>query len=340
MKNREFVMLASELTDLHNIGQWFMSEKLDGMRAIWIPPTRGISKNQIAWANQDKDERYVKPPVATGLWTRYGNVIHAPDFVLDQLPDYPLDMELWMGRKNFQPLMSTVKSLVPSQTWKDVMCCILDSPTYDQIFAIGKINNPNFKKQITIADRMQGKILTDTPYFELRYEKLLKEIGLIGQNKFMNFGIHPQQRLYLNQQRAMEAATAKLLEISKLGGEGLVIKAPFSNWEPVRSKLMVKMKPAIDDEAKVIGYVFGDKRLEGMLGSLRVAWRDKVFDLGTGMTDMERIIIKKGKPGEVTYDQISDIFPLGTVVTFTYRELTDVGKPKEARYFRKRLKVE
>jgi hypothetical protein len=58
------------------------------------------------------------------------------------------------------------------------------------------------------------------------------------------------------------------------------------------------------------------------------------------MTDMERIIIKKGKPGEVTYDQISDIFPLGTVVTFTYRELTDVGKPKEARYFRKRLKVE
>ena len=76
-----------------------------------------------------------------------------------------------------------------------------------------------------------------------------------------------------------------------------------------------------------------------MLGSLRIEWNGKIFDL-SGMTDSERAIIKKGIPGEVTYDPISEVFPIGTKVTFVYRDLTLDGKPKEARYFRKRKETE
>ena len=72
---REFLMLAKPYQNDKVIG-WFLSEKLDGMRAFW---DGGVTRGKYGppWNNQN-----IK---ATGLWSRYAKVIHAPDWFLDLL---------------------------------------------------------------------------------------------------------------------------------------------------------------------------------------------------------------------------------------------------------------
>jgi DNA ligase-1 len=309
------------------------------MRALWIPSTRGIPKPDIRFANLDKDGRYRSNQVATGLWSRYANVIHAPDWFLDMLPPFPVDGELWMGRGNFQRLMATCRSLIPGPDWKNIQYRIIDAPCHDEIFRLGKVNNPNYKKDFRLGDKIPGRDFTTSPYFETRYNLLVREFGLIEEGN--NFGVHEQIKLPFSPVKAKDLVTQNLLDISKGGGEGVILKAPFAQWEPIRSKLMMKMKKGKDSEGTVVGYVYGDKRLEGMLGSLIVKWENEqgnvVFPKLSGMTDDERKILTKGPAKSETYEQISEIFPLGTQVTFFYREQTDDGLPKEARYIRKKV---
>ena len=88
MAKREFLMLAhTHNPTKEDIGGWFYSEKLDGMRAFWDGGvSSGLPKAQVPWANTDKDERLTKEEIATGLWSRYGNVIHAPENCTQELP--------------------------------------------------------------------------------------------------------------------------------------------------------------------------------------------------------------------------------------------------------------
>src|SRR3954469_15820234 len=121
--NREFLLLAQDFDpEKHHAANHFISIKLDGQRALWDGGvSRGILKEKIPWANINKDQRYKEPPVATGLWSRYGNVIHAPGWFLDKLPKgIILDGELYLGRGRFQECRSTVSTLVPGPKWKDI----------------------------------------------------------------------------------------------------------------------------------------------------------------------------------------------------------------------------
>jgi ATP-dependent DNA ligase len=52
MANREFLMLSQTLdlkeTRQYSLGNWYASEKLDGMRAIWLPDTAGYPVGSLA----------------------------------------------------------------------------------------------------------------------------------------------------------------------------------------------------------------------------------------------------------------------------------------------------
>ena len=41
--------------------------------------------------------------------SRQGNLFHAPDWFVEQLPETPLDGELWLGRTSFQRAFSIVR---------------------------------------------------------------------------------------------------------------------------------------------------------------------------------------------------------------------------------------
>ncbi len=345
-------MLATPLDKArHRIGGMYVSEKLDGYRGIWIPAARGINVNDLPFANLDKKKKLVN---ATGLFTRYGNVIHAPNFFLDALPtDRCLDGELWMGRQSFQRTMSVCKKEPEQRSdsdWQNVRYFIFDSPSYGNLFQDGRINDNNFKKEIKKDLCLKAlKVEEGTQLnFEFTYNTLKKECTTVGDLDLFrghkHLVLHRQELMPFMTSSAVARLEEMLNEVTDNGGEGLILRHPAWGWEPIRSGFMCKYKNEQDDEGKVIGYRAGQIGKEGKhlgrLGSLQVAYKNTVLKVG-GFTDEERALTFEGhawaesNPGELTSEPISTLFPLGSIITFKYRELTDAGIPKEARYYRK-----
>lgn len=83
-----------------NPAGWWMSEKLDGLRAIWDPQTRR-------------------------LYSRKGNVFPAPEWFTEKLPAVPLDGELWLGRNSLERTSSIVRSS-EDKGWSELTYCVID----------------------------------------------------------------------------------------------------------------------------------------------------------------------------------------------------------------------
>lgn len=349
MAKREFVMLAHPYKS-HSLASRFLSEKLDGQRAIWDGGiTRGLPASEVPFANKDKDDRYVNELMATGLWSRYGKPIQAPDYFLDSLPDICMDGELWISRDSFQELCSTIKTLTPGPGWKDVKFMAFNTPHVPYWLSNGRIYNNNMDIQLKGARDWAAQRAKDLGIRTLKasqpFINALKILNQYPENK--HYRVHEQVQLPACSISAKKEAIRLFNKFVAEGAEGVMLADANSHWMPERSHYLVKMKGKEDSEAKVIGYVFGtetDKgsKLLGMIGSLIVEWNGKVFNL-SGLTDSERNFMSpaireyaENHPGEEAPDWVdSPVFPKGSMVTFTYRSLTDVGIPKEARYLRR-----
>jgi len=368
MAKREFLMLAHTFKpEKHGVGGYYVSEKLDGNRCFWDGGiSRGIPKSEIPWANNEKDERYKTPPVATGLWTRYGNVYHAPDSWLDKLPRIPLDGELYSDMYR-QEISSIIKKLEPDEDeWYKVGLQVFGMPCLGVIFADGVINNTNYKKvfmdipEWVVAqgydfDYVPGSSTPFISTFELMQKFLVSNIVCHA---------HYQQRLPFQQEEAVEMLDRMLEDVVSKGGEGLVLRKPESMWSPERSHELLKVKPFDDMEGTVIGYTTGREtslgsKLLGMMGALILdIGEGKVLEL-SGFTDAERQLSGVGtcyenkdlgasttvnarRWAELNPEQDCPCwiqatkFPRGTVVTFKYRGKSKDGIPQEARFWRER----
>lgn len=344
--NREFLMLAHPYDpSKHRIGGWYASEKLDGMRAFWDGGvSRGVAASEVPWANTEKNSRYQREIIATGLWSRYGNVIHAPGWWLDALPPYPRDGELWIDRGCFQSLVSITKRLDPDDSdWKSVRYIIFDTPSLSNVLSDGKINNPNFKKVIGPEClqwcRDRKAVITN--------QRSIETILLAGGQQYM----HPQEQLPLDETAAVQRMYEILDTVVSKNGEGLILRNPRSIWTPKRIWALLKVKQCLDAEGVITGFVSGratDKgsKLLGKIGALVLAFGPQARRLElSGFTDAERefdsheaIEYAIAHPGSEMPKDLpfqGRVFKIGDTVTFKYRELTDDGIPKEARYFRK-----
>lgn len=367
MAKREFLQLAHTFDPKkHGVAGWFLSEKLDGMRCLWDGGiSRGRLASDVGWANVEKDARYKTPPVATGLWSRYGKVIHAPDFFLDSLPPAILDGELYLGRGEFQKLVSTIKKINPDPSdWGAVQYMVFDCPRADEVFADGTINNTNFRKTF--------KGLFENDYIRGDAQIVLQpapRLGFASRLKWMNglvrqfetegtWGIHGQVQLPFKTSDANTRVEETLAGIVEAGGEGVILKSPSNLWVPERSHQILKHKAMHDAEGTVVGYTWGretDKgsKLLGLMGALVIEQDNgKLLEL-SGFTDEEREMtwVQDGKlpegsarehgslhPAEVVISEIENpSFPRGSRVTYRYRELTVDGVAKEARYWRKKV---
>ncbi|MEJ7598368.1 MAG: DNA ligase [Kofleriaceae bacterium] len=95
------VLLAHKWELDHDPKGWWMSEKLDGVRAYW------------------DGEAFV---------SRLGNRFFAPDWFVEDLPADTLDGELWVGRKMFSKTISIVRSGAAGVEWKNVSYVVFDAP--------------------------------------------------------------------------------------------------------------------------------------------------------------------------------------------------------------------
>jgi DNA ligase-1 len=97
------LLLAERWDRLTDLTGWWMSEKLDGVRAYWD---------------------------GKQFLSRLGNVYHAPDWFVEGLPDVPLDGELWIERKMFQRTVSIVRRQDKTELWREVRYLVFDSPSH------------------------------------------------------------------------------------------------------------------------------------------------------------------------------------------------------------------
>ncbi len=95
------LLLAESWDNSTDPTDWWLSEKLDGVRAWW-----------------------------TGSYfqSRQGNTFHAPAWFVDGLPDMPLDGELWLARKAFQRTVSIVRRHDGPDSWREIKFRIFDAP--------------------------------------------------------------------------------------------------------------------------------------------------------------------------------------------------------------------
>lgn len=88
---------------------YLVSEKFDGVRAVWD---------------------------GQALRYRSGRTIAAPAWFVAALPALALDGELWMGRRQFDRLSGTVRQAQPDDTaWRTVQYRVFDSPAQPGSFA-------------------------------------------------------------------------------------------------------------------------------------------------------------------------------------------------------------
>lgn len=95
------LLLAETWTDDVDPSGFWLSEKLDGVRAWW-DGTRFLSRN--------------------------GNCYFAPEWFTAGLPNIPLDGELWIGRKQFQQTVAVVRRQNGGDAWRRVRYVVFDAP--------------------------------------------------------------------------------------------------------------------------------------------------------------------------------------------------------------------
>ena len=219
----------------------------------------------------------------TALRTRNGNTINAPAWFVEGFPAGALDGELWIGRGKFDALSGAVRRQVPDDAeWRQIRYLVFELPN-----AVGT--------------------------FRERAEVLSHEV-----EKAAVPWLQAVEQFEVSDRKALDA---KLAEILKLGGEGLMLHRADATYTTGRSDVLLKMKLWHDAEAEVIGHQSGKGKYDGMLGALKVRTADGVeFMLGTGFNEAER----QNPP------------PIGATVTYRYREVTKRGVPRFASFYRVR----
>ena len=138
------LLLANVYSDQTDLRDYWVSEKLDGVRAYW-------------------DGQH--------LISRQGNRFVAPAWFTADFPDVPMDGELWMGRGTFEVLSGTVRQQRPDDDqWRRVSYMVFDIPvpdlTFDerlarltQLITVHAIPHLQLVEQYKVKDRtalMQG----------------------------------------------------------------------------------------------------------------------------------------------------------------------------------------
>lgn len=154
---------------------YLVSEKYDGVRAIWDGKT---------------------------LRSRSGNVINAPAWFIAKLPPQRLDGELWLGRGQFEQLSGSVrKTTLQDEEWRRIKYMIFELPeapgtfeqryqqikqivaaaNWPQLVAVEQFRLPNnaaLKRKLNEVVSAGGEglmlHLADAPYITGRNDALLK----------------------------------------------------------------------------------------------------------------------------------------------------------------------
>jgi DNA ligase-1 len=101
------IMLAEIYQQGLDVSQYWVSEKLDGVRARWD---------------------------GKQLLSRGGHVLANPEWFTNDFPRIPLDGELWIGRARFEETASIVRKKQPHEGWRALRFMVFDLPEHGGTF--------------------------------------------------------------------------------------------------------------------------------------------------------------------------------------------------------------
>jgi len=205
------LMLAENFQGTNNLTEFWVSEKLDGIRAYWD---------------------------GTSLTSRSGNLIHAPEWFIKKMPPVPMDGELWVGRGQFEQTLSTVSKLQPVDSeWRQVKYMAFDLPRH-----LGSIDDRQLALQ-TLLHSFENTNLKAVKQFKVlnqnELEDRLEQVIAQGGEGLM---LHRGSSLYQAQrsedlQKLKLAQDAEAKVIAQLPGKG--------KYSGMMGALLVEMESGI-----------------------------------------------------------------------------------------------
>lgn len=356
---RELLQLAKPFkhdNERMKIAGWYISEKLDGTRCFWDGGvTRGMATAEVPWAGllhpKTLEPKTKIKPYSTGLWSRYGNPIIAPDWFLDLLPKLPLDGELWCGRGNFQLCRSIISGDTPDPRWDQVKFAVYGSPAWQEFIKPGLIKNNSMyceiPNNVSLLVGYPESTLAPEANFEAEMDYLSYMVSS-SPNEYVV--VHEQFKLADNEEDARQDAAEIMAKLVAGGAEGAILRNPYAKYACKRVADLLKLKPSEDAEATITGYTAGRMGKKGLrfgkIGALVLDFNGQRLELSGLNTEEQEFegdhawLKDEANCGKDVPDDIEAVmFKRGQQVTFKYRELSDDGIPKEARYWRPRTNV-
>jgi len=164
-KDQNIDPLLAKVYKQENVSEWWVSEKLDGVRAIW---------------NGEK------------LHFRSGKLISAPDWFTENFPEQLMDGELWMGRGTFEKLSGIVRKIQPNHNdWRQVRYMLFELPEHPGTFT------RRVRKMVKLTENLKISWLHPIPQIRLNSEdallNMLDEIVTKGGEGLM---LHRADSLY------------------------------------------------------------------------------------------------------------------------------------------------
>jgi DNA ligase-1 len=240
------VLLAKTYSDEDPTG-YYISSKLDGVRNYYD---------------------------GKQLYSRNGNRFDAPEFFIENFPDFPLDGELYLGPRSFNECVGIVKRTRKSRQrndddWKRLKYFVFDAP---------KMNKP-FKDRYNFLVSYFQK--NPNPYIVVLPHRICQ-----GKDDLFE---------------TLDRVAAK-------GEEGVMLRDPDSFYENKRSNSLLKVKKFLDTDALVLGHSKGTGRISHLMGRLNCILPNGVtFDVGSGFSDVDRgRPPKKGSVITVKYQELTN----------------------------------
>lgn len=139
------ISLTPQKESTLNIEEYYVSEKLDGIRGYWD---------------------------GTILFSRQGYAIVAPDWFTENLGKEPLDGEIWLGRETFEALSGLIaRSDVEDPLWHQVTYQIFDLPA----------NKAPFTERIEVMKQHINELSILNPHLKMVHQQKIPTLEALEQ---------------------------------------------------------------------------------------------------------------------------------------------------------------
>jgi len=194
VKFKPAIQHAATYKTVNDISQYWISEKLDGIRGYWN---------------------------GKQLLTRQGNIIHSPKWFTQHWPKTVMDGELWIARDQFQATLSCIrKKTIDNDCWQKVSFMIFDLPKHPDIFT------ERIKAMKDLTEHTESTSLKMITQFKLTDSNQLDQtLNNIIANKGEGLMLHQGSAYYhagrtTNIMKLKKHQDAEATVIAYIGGKG------------------------------------------------------------------------------------------------------------------------